>query len=68
MVNDLPDLVLFRKVAGDLAAIQCEHLWDEIARTCDVDVLCGYVLNSFQIEQESHIYHRIRAEHSAVLE
>jgi CheY-like chemotaxis protein len=100
MVNDLPDLVLFRKVAGDLiataakaakgqpprvsacgecaptlwaqgradAAIQFEHLWDEIARTCDVDILCGYVLNSFQIEQESHIYHRIRAEHSAVLE
>jgi len=26
----------------------------------------GYVLNSFQREQESHIYERICAEHSAV--
>lgn len=99
MVNDLPDSVRFRKVAGELvatgakaakgkpprvsacgecaptlwaqgradAAIQFEHWWDEIARTCDVDILCGYVLNSFQIEQESHIYHRICAKHSAVL-
>jgi DNA-binding NarL/FixJ family response regulator len=98
MVNDLPDPVRFRKVAGDLvaaaakaakgerprvsacgecapilwaqgkadAAVQLEHLWDEIARTCNMDILCGYVLNSFQREQESHIYERICSEHSAV--
>jgi DNA-binding NarL/FixJ family response regulator len=48
------------------AAIQLEHLWDEIAKTYDVDILCGYVLNSFQREQESQIYERICAEHSAV--
>jgi DNA-binding NarL/FixJ family response regulator len=48
------------------AAVQIEHLWDEIARTHEVDMLCGYVLNSFQREQESHIYERICAEHSAV--
>ena len=48
------------------AAIQLEHLWDEIAKTCDVDILCGYVLNGCQREQESHIYERICAEHSAV--
>jgi DNA-binding NarL/FixJ family response regulator len=48
------------------AAIQVEHLTDEIAKTCNVDILCGYVLNSFQREQESHIYERICAEHSAV--
>ncbi len=48
------------------AAIQVEHLTDEIARTCNVDILCGYVLNRFQREQESHIYKRICAEHSAV--
>jgi hypothetical protein len=41
-------------------------LWDEIARTHEVDILCGYVLNSFQLERESHIYERICAEHSAV--
>ena len=48
------------------AAIQLERLWDQIAKTCDVDILCGYVLNSCQHEQESHIYERICAEHSAV--
>lgn len=48
------------------AAIQVEHLWDEIARKHEVDILCGYVLNSFQREQESHVYEAICAEHSAV--
>jgi DNA-binding NarL/FixJ family response regulator len=48
------------------AAVQVEHLWDEIARTHEMDILCGYGLNSFQREQESHIYERICAEHSAV--
>jgi hypothetical protein len=50
---------------GD-AAVQLEHLWDEIARTCGIDILCGYILNRFQREQESHICERICAEHSAV--
>ena len=48
------------------AAIQVEHLWDEIVKNCNVDILCGYVLNSFQREQGSHIYERICAEHSTV--
>ena len=48
------------------AAVQVEHLWDEIARTHEVDILCGYVLNSFQREQESHFHERICAEHSVV--
>ena len=48
------------------AAIQVEHLWDEIARKHEVDILCGYVLNSFQREQESRVYEGICAEHSAV--
>ena len=48
------------------AAIQLEHLWDEIAKTCDVDILCGYVLQSFQRGRENHIYERICAEHSSV--
>jgi DNA-binding NarL/FixJ family response regulator len=48
------------------AAIQLEHLWDEIAKTHDVDILCAYMLTRFQGEQESHIYQRICAEHSAV--
>jgi DNA-binding NarL/FixJ family response regulator len=48
------------------AAVEVEHLWDEIAKSSNVDILCGYVLNSFQREQGSHIYERICAEHSAV--
>jgi DNA-binding NarL/FixJ family response regulator len=48
------------------AAVQLEHLWDEMARSCNMDILCGYVLNNFQREQERHIYERICAEHSAV--
>jgi DNA-binding NarL/FixJ family response regulator len=47
------------------AAIQLEHLWDEIAKRYDVDILCGYVLKGIQCEQESHIYQKICAEHSA---
>ncbi len=48
------------------AAVQVEHLTDEIAKTCNVEILCGYLLNSFQREQASRIYERICAEHSAV--
>jgi hypothetical protein len=49
------------------AAIQLEHLWDEIANTHNVDILCGYVMKSFEDEAETHIYRRICAEHSAVI-
>ena len=48
------------------AAVEVEHLCDEIAKSSNVDILCGYVLNSFQRDQERHIYERICAEHSAV--
>jgi DNA-binding NarL/FixJ family response regulator len=47
------------------AAIQVEQLWDEIARTYAVDILCGYVLTKFQREREQHITNRICAEHSS---
>jgi DNA-binding NarL/FixJ family response regulator len=49
------------------AAIQLEHLWDQIANTHNVDILCGYVMESFEDEAERHIYRRICAEHSAVI-
>lgn len=48
------------------AAVELEQLWDEIARSYDVDILCGYVLNSFQREQQGHIYEKICAMHSAI--
>jgi CheY-like chemotaxis protein len=48
------------------AAIQVEGLFDEIARKHEVNILCGYVLNSFQREQESQVFQSICEEHSAV--
>ena len=48
------------------AAIRLEHLWDEIAKSHGLDVLCAYPLSSFQGGMESHIFQRICAEHSAV--
>jgi CheY-like chemotaxis protein len=49
------------------AAIQLEHLWDEITKKHDVDVLCGYVLTNFQRDHQNYIRELICAEHSAVL-
>jgi DNA-binding response OmpR family regulator len=48
------------------AAVQVEHLWDEVAKIYDLDILCGYVLKSAQREQEQGVYERICAEHSRV--
>lgn len=47
------------------AAIEVEHLWDDLARTLGLQVLCGYVLSDVQIEESRHIFERICAEHSA---
>ncbi|HET6178585.1 MAG TPA: response regulator [Candidatus Sulfotelmatobacter sp.] len=48
------------------AAIRVEHLWDEIGRTYDVDILCGYPLGGFHGVLGSRIFPRICAVHSAV--
>jgi hypothetical protein len=48
------------------AAIRLEQLWDEIAKTYDVDILCGYPLGSFQGGMGSHIFDRLCSAHSAV--
>jgi hypothetical protein len=48
------------------AAIREEQLWDEIAKTYDIDILCGYPSRTFHREKDSHIFRRICAEHSAV--
>jgi hypothetical protein len=47
------------------AAIQVEQATDELAKTRNVDILCGYVLNSFQREHDP-IYEKICTEHTAV--
>jgi CheY-like chemotaxis protein len=48
------------------AAIQLEHLWDGIARSYAIDVLCGYPLGSFEGGVGNHLFERVCAEHSAV--
>jgi len=47
------------------AAIQLEKLWDAVARRYDVDILCGYTLTELRRSENSQIFERICAEHSA---
>jgi len=47
-------------------AIRLERLWDEIARSHGVQVLCGYQLAPFEDENGRDTFDRICAEHSAV--
>jgi len=48
------------------AAIRVEQLWDEVGKTLGVDILCGYALNSFDGEEDEHVFQSICAGHSAV--
>jgi hypothetical protein len=48
------------------AAIQVEKLGNLLVKQYDVDILCGYMMKSFQPEPERHIHERICAEHSVV--
>jgi hypothetical protein len=48
------------------AAIQVEHLWDEITRNYDADTLCAYLESVVRDRQDSPIFQRICAEHSAI--
>jgi DNA-binding NarL/FixJ family response regulator len=48
------------------AAIRLEQLWDQMAKTHNVDILCGYPVSSFHRAQDHHVFQRICAEHSAV--
>jgi DNA-binding NarL/FixJ family response regulator len=49
-----------------VAAIRIEHLWNEIVKSYDVDVFCGYPLGTFQGGMGSHIFEKLCAVHSAV--
>jgi DNA-binding NarL/FixJ family response regulator len=48
------------------AAIQVEKLGNQLAKTYDVYILCGYSLGSVQGGMDRHVFQRICAEHSAV--
>ena len=48
------------------AAFQVERLGNQLVRTYDLAILCGYSLDSVQGGMDSHTFRRISAEHSAV--
>jgi DNA-binding NarL/FixJ family response regulator len=48
------------------AAIRLEQLWNDLATTHNVDVLCAYPFNSFAAEQKEKSFKRISACHAAV--
>jgi hypothetical protein len=48
------------------AAIRLEQPWDEVGKTFEMDILCGYVLSSIHGEEDEHVFQSICREHSAV--
>jgi DNA-binding NarL/FixJ family response regulator len=48
------------------AGVQLERLWDDLAKTYDLDILCGYLLTHLQREQENETHSKICAAHSVV--
>jgi DNA-binding NarL/FixJ family response regulator len=55
--------ILWREGRGD-AAVRLERLWDDVARTCQVDLFCGYSMT--RGDRLPEIFQRVCAEHSAV--
>jgi DNA-binding NarL/FixJ family response regulator len=47
------------------AAVQLEHLTHQIASTCAVDILCGYMQDDIETQHNTEIFERICAQHSA---
>ncbi|MGE5815365.1 MAG: MEDS domain-containing protein, partial [Acidobacteriota bacterium] len=72
--SDTPRVALCGECAPTLwrdgraeAAIRLEHLWDELAKTSDVDIFCGYLLDVPRLGEEGYaVFQRICAEHSVV--
>jgi DNA-binding NarL/FixJ family response regulator len=48
------------------AAIQMERLGNKLAAEYRLDILCGYSVHKLHSIVDGHIFHRIRAQHSAV--
>jgi CheY-like chemotaxis protein len=57
--------MLWKRGRGD-AAIQLERLWHELARTYNIDTLCGYGLPAAYHDPEDEVFREICAAHSAV--
>ncbi len=58
-------MTLWRSGLGT-AAVQFEHLCDELTRTHSVDIWCGYSVMSPRDQTEHQIFHQICHEHSTV--
>jgi DNA-binding NarL/FixJ family response regulator len=48
------------------AAIRLEQLWDQLARTFNVDIFCSYSCHGLRCDDESTVFRDLRAAHSAV--
>ena len=48
------------------AAMALERLWDDVARTFDVDVFCPYLADDLRCDDDNPIFQSICATHSAV--
>jgi DNA-binding NarL/FixJ family response regulator len=48
------------------AAMALERLWDDVARTFDVDVFCGYLIGDLRCDGDNPALETICASHSAV--
>ena len=48
------------------AAFEVEKLANQMAKTYDLDILCGYRVGNNQDNIDSHVFERICAEHSVV--
>jgi DNA-binding NarL/FixJ family response regulator len=48
------------------AAVRLEQLGNQLARTYEVDILCGYPVSSFHGEEDEHVFQSICAEHTAI--
>jgi hypothetical protein len=71
--SEQPQVVVFGEAVALLqaegkadAAIRFEQLGNDLAKTYNVDILCGYPLHSFHGEKNRDVFQSICAEHSAV--
>jgi DNA-binding NarL/FixJ family response regulator len=48
------------------AAVQLEQLWDDLARTFNVDIFCPYSCHGLRCDDENQVFRDLRAAHSAV--
>jgi hypothetical protein len=63
--GEMVDLLVERGQAD--AAVELEHLWNELARRRSFSLLCGYRLDVFDLATQTGLLPRVCAEHSHVL-